>query len=276
MKRKKYIVSILIIVISIIFNNIAYAADDSCKLLLNVGKSEVEPGMTVDVTLRVSDINAGTGVVMISGLVEYDETAFEKIEYTACTNWQKTVTENYINMNTESLEATKEDQDVLKLTLTTKGTIKDGTYKVSLKKIEVTTDTDAFTLGDIEANVNIKKQSKDDSQDGNKDNDQNGNKDDNQNGNKDNDQNGDKDDNQNDGKEENPNGGIDQSQSGNKSENLEDNKNDNKVINEKDITLSDTSIPKAGLNTYLKIIIAVAVIIGIVCYTKYKEYSSIK
>lgn len=260
MKRKKYIVSILIIVISIIFNNIAYAADDSCKLLLNVGKSEVEPGMTVDVTLRVSDINAGTGVVMISGLVEYDETAFEKIEYTACTNWQKTVTENYINMNTESLEATKEDQDVLKLTLTTKGTIKDGTYKVSLKKIEVTTDTDAFTLGDIEANVNIKKQSKDDSQDGNKNNDQNGNKD----------------DNQNDGKEENPNGGIDQSQSGNKSENLEDNKNDNKVINEKDITLSDTSIPKAGLNTYLKIIIAVAVIIGIVCYTKYKEYSSIK
>ena len=108
--------------------------------------------------------------------------------------------------------------------------------------------------------LNIKKQSKDDSQDGNKNNDQNG----------------DKDDNQNDGKEENPNGGIDQSQSGNKSENLEDNKNDNKVINEKDITLSDTSIPKAGLNTYLKIIIAVAVIIGIVCYTKYKEYSSIK
>lgn len=172
MKSKKYIISILLIVISVIFNTITYAADSSCKLSLNVGKNEVAPGTTVDVTLKISDISAGDGIVMVSGLVEYDETAFEKIEYTACTNWEKTATENYIYMNTASLEATKENQDVLKLTLTTKGDVADGTYKVSFKNIDITTDDGVFTVGDIEANVSVKKQSNDENQGGNKDENQ--------------------------------------------------------------------------------------------------------
>lgn len=237
MKIKKYIFSILIMVITIMLNNIVYASDNSCNISLNIGKNEVEPGSTLDVTLRVSDINAGTGIVMISGLIEYDEAAFEKIEYTECTNWQKTITENYINMNTVSLEATKEEQNVLKLTLTTKEKITDGTYKVSLKKVEVTTDTDAFSLGDIEAKVNIKKQLNDDNNKG-------------------------------ESKEDNINEG--------QNDNNVENKDNNDVVNVEDTTISNTIIPKAGLSMCVGIISAVILIVVIVFYIKYKEYRKIK
>lgn len=157
MKRKICLFSILVLIINFILGSISYAANESCKLTLNAEGSDVIPGTTIDVILKVSDINAGDGIAMISGFVEYDETAFEKIEYIPCSNWGKSEVENYIYINTESLEVTKENQDVLKLTLTTKEDVADGTYKVLFKNIEVTTNNDIFTVEDIEVNINIKK-----------------------------------------------------------------------------------------------------------------------
>lgn len=269
MKNKILTIATIFLIFCLFISNIVIAADNICKLSLNASENQIKPGDIVEVILKVSDINAENGIAAVSGIIEYDTDVFEKIEYEAGNNWATpTIIENSILINTSNLESTKANQDILKIKLTTKSSVKDGAYSITLKSIDVSTDDDSFTIDDISTKVNIKSEST------NTDNDTNENQNQNQSSTQETNTTGNQTENEDksESKPENKvESTIDNKDAG-KSNVLTSNKENNTI----NANVSSSNLPKTGITNHIIIFIVGALIIATVSYFKYKKYNSMK
>lgn len=162
---KKYL-SVLIIVVLILLLTItvSMAEGESCELKLETAGS-TNPGKEAELTLSVSNINAGDGIAIINGILEYDENVFETVSdnnFVSTTLWKEdSYLEGSLTIVTKSLETTKTNGDVLKITLKVKSDAKPGEYDVKFTKIDVAGDGDVlFNVNDITCKVKVVEETK--------------------------------------------------------------------------------------------------------------------
>lgn len=248
MKRKFLLVIIIVLIICIGIYNIIYAADNTCKLELSVVSNYIKPGDYIEVTLKVSDIQAENGIVAVSGVFEYDSSIIdedifednniEKIEFSTCNGWKTPdVSSNYLYITTRNLEATANSGDVMKMKIPTKSIIEDGSYNITFKNIEIATDSSSFIINDITAQINIKNTMND-----------------------------------NQGENQGQDKETEQDEKPNQIQNI----NNTSTSNIANTNISNITLPKAGLSTYIGITLVIVSIVGGISYFKYKKYKSIK
>lgn len=162
---KKYL-SVLIIVVLILLSTItvSMAAGESCKFKLEAAGS-TNPGKEAELTLSVNDINAGDGIAIINGILEYDENVFETVSdnnFVSTTLWKEdSYLDGSLTIVTKSLETTKTNSDVLKIKLKVKSDAKPGEYNVKFTKIEVAGNGDLlFNVNDITCKVKVVEETK--------------------------------------------------------------------------------------------------------------------
>lgn len=133
------------------------ATGESCKLMFSSSNSDVKVGETVELTLKVSDIKAESGIAAISGLLVYDEEVFEEITYEKSNDWgHLQELENVLFITTTNMESTTKDSEVLTIKLKTKSNAKPGEYVVKFTKIEAAGDNGlVFNVDDIESKITL-------------------------------------------------------------------------------------------------------------------------
>lgn len=148
-----------ILVISLNIN--VYAAEEyTCKLELVPAEAEILAGETVIIDIMVSDIQAGNGIAVVDGLVEYDKTVFEEtfeIERDDEKNWNPDdPLENYVMFITSNREATIEDGVIGKIVLKAKQEVELGETEIRLTNISVSADDNQkFQLENVAAKVEV-------------------------------------------------------------------------------------------------------------------------
>lgn len=156
---KKKLGIILFLIIMILSTNISFvmATGESCKLMFSSSNSDVKVGETVELTLKVSDIKAESGMAAISGLLVYDEDVFEEITYEKSDDWEcLQELENVLFITTTNMESTTKDSEVLTIKLKTKSNAKPGEYVVKFTKIEAAGDDGlVLNVDDIESKITL-------------------------------------------------------------------------------------------------------------------------
>ena len=155
MKKKLGVILFLIIMILNTSISFVMATGESCKLMFSSSDSDVKVGETVELTLKVSDIKAESGIAAISGLLVYNEEVFEEVTYEKSDDWgHLQELENVLFITTTNMESTTKDSEVLTIKLKTKSNVKPGEYVVKFTKIEAAGDNGlVFNVDDIESKI---------------------------------------------------------------------------------------------------------------------------
>lgn len=160
MKKRLYVMAIIItLLVSALIVNVQ-AAELSCKASMKLNTENVEKGKNVIITLDVSDINAGKkGINSLKGNLEFDDKVFEEISDDAIegsNDWNATYSEDSGKLTLLKTSFVKDDEDVCQITLKvkSKATAKKGT--VEFKNIEVSNSEDEpIKVEDISLDVEI-------------------------------------------------------------------------------------------------------------------------
>lgn len=89
--RKKLVVVMLIVLALLCLTNSNVMAD-SFKTTFNPTSAVVQQGSTVDVSINISDIDVGSGIYSLTGILEYDTEVFETItenDIVVANGWSK-------------------------------------------------------------------------------------------------------------------------------------------------------------------------------------------
>ncbi len=114
----------------------------SCDLSIVGDKEQVKAGETITYEIKAENINAGNGIIMFSGVLDYDTDTFE-CEIIDGEEWKKTAfIDNYMTLSRQDLASSAEDQTIVKIALTAKEDIQSGDKVLSLSNIEFTMDDD--------------------------------------------------------------------------------------------------------------------------------------
>lgn len=249
MKKKLGVILFLIIMILNTSISFVMATGESCKLIFSSSNSDVKVGETVELTLKVSDIKAESGIAAINGLLVYDEEVFEEITYEKSNDWgHLQELENVLFITTTNMESTTKDSEILTIKLKTKSNVKPGEYVVKFTKIEAAGDNGlVFHVDDIESKIilnGLKENNKNEIVENNKNEVvENNNKNDN-------------------------NIGTNTNKDSNKKENSTKTVSTTNNLNN---TISSKSLPKTGIKYgIIMILITIVIIFGILFYKKYK------
>lgn len=158
MKKNKCLISILLIILIITISGQVNAFSASMKLQ---SSSKLNVGDTVEVTLNISNIDAGTGIDAIVATLEYDKTVFEVVtqnSFTGLNNWSLgTYSEDTQMLTLLRSSKVNTPSEVLKLKLKVKSLTNIQSSNVKFKKITASGGalTDGGT-GEIEiSDVNV-------------------------------------------------------------------------------------------------------------------------
>lgn len=161
MIKKNFKNIILILLIFMIFIGTmgikSLAADNyTCNLALTPDKKELQIGESVILTLKVSDIEAGSGIAIYNGVIDVDTDIFD-IEVKPDDNniWGVTLIEDSLTITKSDYETTSEDQIIGKIILTVKEGAELGKQAVTLKNNEFSSDTESFTIKDVSTEIEI-------------------------------------------------------------------------------------------------------------------------
>lgn len=257
MKKKLGVILFLIIMILNTSISFVMATGESCKLMFSSSNSDVKVGETVELTLKVSDIKAESGIAAINGLLVYDEEVFEEITYEKSDDWgHLQELENVLFITTTNMESTTKDSEVLTIKLKTKSNVKPGEYVVKFTKIEAAGDNGlVFHVDDIESKIilnDLEENNQNEVVENNKDEVAENNKNEVV---------------ENNNKNDN-NIGTNTNKDSNKKENSTKTVSTTNNLNN---TISSKSLPKTGIKYgIMMILITIVIIFGILFYKKYK------
>ena len=257
MKKKLGVILFLIIMILNTSISFVMATGESCKLMFSSSNSDVKVGETVELTLKVSDIKAESGIAAINGLLVYDEEVFEEITYEKSDDWgHLQELENVLFITTTNMESTTKDSEVLTIKLKTKSNVKPGEYVVKFTKIEAAGDNGlVFNVDDIESKIilnDLEENNQNEIVENNKDEVAENNKNEVVENNNKNDNNIGKNTNKDSNKKENSTKTV-------------------STTNNLNNTISSKSLPKTGIKYgIMMILITIVIIFGILFYKKYK------
>ena len=157
----KYLKIVIIMIIFIIYalSVNVYAADNyTCNILLTPDTSSIKAGESITYELKVSDINAGDGIVMSEFYIDYNSDIFDcKVRSYDEDKWSiNAYLEGKTTMSTYGVQPTKEDQIIAKIILTAKTGIADNTYQVKITNISFTAADDSkFAIADKSMDVKV-------------------------------------------------------------------------------------------------------------------------
>lgn len=259
-KNIKFIISIIMIVFIILIQTHSWAATNSLTMILEPDKTEIESGETVNVLIKVSNIQ-GEGIIGFNANVVYNSDVFE------CTangddegTWTKQgFIENNLTTARSDLEASTENQTVAKLTFKAKTDVAIGEQTISISQIEFSTENGTYSVEDVQVKVEIVEESTSGESDNTDNNDKENNTTENNNTSK-----------------NNTNENTNTSGIGNKN----DTKNgittsNNSTTANGNLVSSTKTLPKAGMYNFLSIAVFVVAIIAVVCYYQYIKYKNV-
>lgn len=163
---KTYKFRVLIIAIIMVFFakwSFIYAADNNpkgytCNVTLTPDKTSVKPGEDITYELKVSNINAGNGIIIADFYVSYDSQNFDcKVRSYDEDKWLINGALNgKYTMSTYGAQPTNEEQVIAKIIFTPKTGITNNTYQTQVTNISFTTiDDSIITLNDITQNIKV-------------------------------------------------------------------------------------------------------------------------
>ena len=283
MKTKIRNITIILILAIIILFSKTVKAESKVEMQLTSSDTKLIAGQSVEITLSITNIDAGNGIDAIVGKINYDENVFEEITDEELDGQNKWNVQIY-NPNTRLFTISKsskvnKNSDVLKITFKVKEGVTAENAKISISDIVVSGGSVARGgTGDIkvsETSITIK--ANQDTEENKGDNNQQENPEDNE-------QQGNQEGNNQQGSQEGNNQQENQgnnNQQGNQEGNNQQGNNGattNKVetkniANNNDTTKSTKILPKTGITKYLFICIIIIIIAGIIGYLKYKKIS---
>lgn len=155
----KILIAFLIIMIVVLIAGTSKAADYSCKVTLVPDKTEIKKGETVTILVKVSDINAGEGIILCMANLEWDKNVFSECNVTGDDKgeWTRTgfIDEKTLTMSREDLMPNSADQTIAKITLTAKADATIGEQTIKTTNIEFSTEEESFNVADASTTITI-------------------------------------------------------------------------------------------------------------------------
>lgn len=136
---KKFI-SMIIILLLIIMTMISYtsAASNTYSVNMYLEDTQYKQGDTIYIPVKLEDIDIEQGVVAFNTIIEYDKEVFETVKFQKADQWQTpTLVEDLIHSTTDSMQPSKEDQEIMTLVLKVKSYAKLGETQIELSEFEV-------------------------------------------------------------------------------------------------------------------------------------------
>ena len=153
--KKKYIILPLTIVF-ILIAGIVQATSGTYTVKMDLLGTQFKEGETIDILVKIQDINLPNGIVAFSTMLEYDDEVFEEPIISSAGHWQQPImVENLIQSVTENMEDIKGEQEVIKLTFKIKDQAKLGNTKICLKEFEVSDGENTIGSEAIEKQIKI-------------------------------------------------------------------------------------------------------------------------
>lgn len=157
MRKTIKIITILILGIMLIYSNNVYAASDSYNVGLDINKSTILQGETLEIVVSLKDLNITTGdkgLGAYQGTLEYDSTIFEYVGIKGLNSWDTPIYNNGTFATTTSTgEVIKKSEEVAKITLKAKTNLTQGETTISVKNITASTGTSTVSTGNISKKI---------------------------------------------------------------------------------------------------------------------------
>lgn len=162
--RRRFLRTILVVLATITiicFNNASFAVNmaNICNLDLIPNKSQVQPGETIVYEVKITDIKDADGIVTFGAYINYDDEVltFDGENISPNKDWMLVGNmENDITMQRSSMEPSKEDQVVARLSFTVKSNANVRNQTIKLESIMISTENETYdTLPDVSATFAI-------------------------------------------------------------------------------------------------------------------------
>ena len=257
MKKKFIIFGIVMLLVTALFSANVYAADadtiTSATITITPSKTEYTAGETVEFIVSLKDLNASSGILGLGAYVSYDSNLLTlNTSAEGLTGWSQADISEKNRFLTYKNTHSSNNEDIIKISFMAKDVTSDVTTSVGLKQVQISNSVE-YRINEVNSDtITIKPKSNGqenppaNSGDQSNPNDQN---------------------NQN-----NPNGsgqtGNDNGNNNNDDIILFDNSSTNKDTNSSKNSNSD--IPDLGVNGYISIVIAIAMIIAVISIVRIK------
>lgn len=152
---KKTIRIVLAMLILIGIATVVNATDTN--IILKPEKEKVEQGSEVKVQLIIKDFGRTGKKYGIEGKLLYEAEKLENVKVINKSNWDKTVSEDGTGLVFSKSEAVEKDEVIAEITFKAKETAELGKTKVTLSKINTSTDGDEIEVNNIETEMEIVK-----------------------------------------------------------------------------------------------------------------------
>lgn len=257
---KKITMMSIIFLVIVAFTTLSMAAEgDSFTLSLEPVSSELTRGETFEVKVFLDDIHVVSGEQGIAGYtarITYDENMLSLENVSASSGWEAMENEGAVVVNTSNAEVVKDRTETIIITFKVNDNASIGDTTIGIENIEGTSIAETIEGTGSNATIRIAEEQTpgdDDHQSGNDD----------QEGNNDQTNNDDPSENNQSGTSDNRNNNVGRQ---------------NTVVNS---TSADNtqkyqgSLPYAGIQRYIGIAVVIVLIIGGVCYYKYRKYRKV-
>lgn len=161
MKKLSLLVTLVLMLVISLGSFSVFAEGESCTIKLAAESTSVKKGETITVTIKATNINAGTGIMGFAGELVYDANDFD-VEVTKANQWSTptcVAKDGSITIQTErsDLTPTTSDQEMVKISLTAKSDTTEGTKKIKLSNIEMSMEAEpkTFTVSEVSASIKI-------------------------------------------------------------------------------------------------------------------------
>ena len=259
MRVKKLAISLIILVLIMVISIPVLAVNDY-DVTLEIGKTQVDKGETVEVTVSLTNINLSTGLGTFQGKLTYDETVFETVEQAdivGATDWGTVVYNpngGYMIVERSAGDVINTDNEVMTITLKVKSDATSKNAQITISEISCSTGEEDLEALDVTAQVNVVQQIVDDVENNTVSNNV-----------------------VNNGVTNNSvSNNVTNNTVNNVINNKVSNNTVNKVQNDKVENVPATSLPHAGASQYIMPVIIIAVLAGGISYIHYKKIKDIK
>ena len=130
----------------------------SCKLSFEGDKTKGTRGDLLIFEIKASNIQAEEGIIMLEGLLEYDNNALECfVDELVSGTWHKaSMLEGYLTMARNDLMPSSEDQSIGLIVVKVKDQARKGSYEIKLKDpIFTMEDNKDFAIDDVGVTIDI-------------------------------------------------------------------------------------------------------------------------
>ena len=160
MKKRLYIVFLIIALIFSVLTITVNAAESEFKVALDSSSTSVEKGKEFTVTLNVSDFeeNVEKGINRVSGTLEIDDKAFEKItsdSIEGLNDWKVSYDSSTGELECTKLKTITKGQDICEITLETKSSTSSTSGKIELSKLTASDSDVELSADDTSLDLTI-------------------------------------------------------------------------------------------------------------------------